>query len=214
MKKIHTSMAAASVAAILLSTTVLAAEASPTAANLKNGDAISLSGTVEKVKNEREFVLRSSAGEKLAVEIESSQSVVLEKGQNVSLSGTVDKGLLGTEIKATQVSPFKSTAKKVGEALEEATGVSVETATAYDLRNLPDTGLVQISGTVTAVENEKEFTLKDQTGRSIDVAIGSSEAAALHEGAEVNVTGYVEKSLLGKDINATKVDVLADASAQ
>lgn len=195
--------------AALLSTSALAATV--TINQLPDSGNVTISGTVSKVKNEREFTLRDSTGS-VDVNLENGQSVVLKEGAKVSVDGTVDKGILGKDINASNVTVDKSMSEAVTEGLEKNTSMSMEGAQSYTINQLPKEGKVKISGTVTDVDNEKEFTLKDSTG-SIDIDLEeSSEAAALKTGSEVTVIGYVEDGMTGKDINATKVMVISDTS--
>lgn len=195
--------------ATMLSTAAIAADL--TVSTLPDKGAVTLNGTVDKVKNEREFVFRDASGD-VAVEITSNQSVVLKPGQEITVFGEVDKGITGTEIKASKVSVHKDVAESVGEAVTNiANNVTGKGAIPTTVKALPDQGLVQLTGTVSDVDNEKKFTLKDSTG-TVEVDIESAESAALSEGAQVNVTGYVDKGLLGKNINATNIQVVADAT--
>lgn len=178
--------------------------------DLPKGGNVTLSGTVDKIDNEREFVLRDSTGT-IDVDIASNQSVVLEKGAQVTVNGVVDKGFFGTDINAATVTVHKGLAETIGEAIEGNTNISMEGATAVTIRNLPEQGIVKLSGIVTKVDNEKEFTLKDETG-SINIDIESNEAAAVTKGAHVTVIGYVDNGVMGKDINARKVLIVSNAT--
>lgn len=193
----------------LLSTSALAAINN--IKDLKNGSQISITGTVDKIQNEREFTLRDQTGT-IGVDIASNQSVVLKPGDTVTINGTLDKGLFSSDIDASKVVVNKTVARAVGDAIEGNTGISLEGATAYNINTLPNQGLVKVSGTVTDVDNEKKFTMKDATG-DIKVKVESPEKAALIEGAQVTVIGYVDNTMFGKDINASKVLVVADANA-
>lgn len=195
--------------AALLSTSALAANVMIN--QLPDSGTVTLSGTVSKVKNEKEFTLRDSSGT-VDVNIENGQSVVLKEGAKVSVNGTVDKGILGKDINASSVTVDKSMSEAVSEGIEKNTSMSMEGAQNFTISQLPKEGKVKISGTVTDVDNEKEFTLKDASG-SIDVDLDeSAESAALKQGAEVTVIGYVDNGMTGKDINATKVMVINEAS--
>lgn len=192
----------------LLSTSALASIDS--VKKLNEGSRVTVSGTVDDVKNEREFTLRDQTGT-IDVDIQSNQSVVLKEGDNVTVQGSLSKGILNADIDASAVTVNKNVANAISDAIESRTSASFEGATSYDINNLPKEGLVKISGTVTDVDNEKEFTLRDMTG-SITIDIKSAEAAALTEGAEVTVIGYVDSGILGKDIDARKVLVVSSAS--
>jgi uncharacterized protein YdeI (BOF family) len=194
--------------ATLVSTSALAAIKD--IKDMGNGSQVNITGTVDTVRNERKFLLRDASGT-IAVEIASNQSVVLKQGDTVAVTGVVDKGMLTTDINASQVTVHKNVAQAVGDTIESRTGVSLEGATTYSINSLPKEGLVKVSGKVTDVDNEKKFTVADDTG-SIKVDVQSPETAALTKGAEVTVIGYVDSGMLGKDINARKVLVVADAA--
>ncbi len=194
--------------AALLSTSALAAITN--VRDLKDGSPVTLSGTVDSVQNEREFTLRDESGE-IGIDIKSTQSVVLKPGDKVTVNGRVDKNLLGTDIDASNVAVSKSVARAIGDSIEGNTSLSFEGATAYNIHSLPKEGLVKVSGTVTDIDNEKQFTVKDSTG-SIKVDVESAEAAELATGAQVTVIGYVDSGIFTKDIDARKVLVVADAS--
>lgn len=196
-------------ALILLSSSALAKNIDELK-SMKGGSPVTFSATVDSVDNEREFTVRDKSGT-IDVEITSEQSVVLEKGDKVTIIGKLDKNPLGTEINASKVTVSKNIARAVGDAIEGHTSVSLEGATSYDIKNLPKEGLVKVSGTVSDVDNEKEFTVRDATG-SVNVDVKSEETVALTKGAEVTVIGYVDNGMFGKDIQAHKVLVIADAT--
>ncbi len=79
-------------------------------------------------------------------------------------------------------------------------------AASYTIDTLPDEGAVNISGYVKSVENEREFTLRDETG-DISVDIESNQSVVLKEGDPVTVSGVIDNDITGKDINANRVDV-------
>lgn len=194
--------------ALLFSTSALAAI--DNVKTMKTGSGVTVVGTVDKVKNEREFTLRDESG-KIDVNIASGNSVVLKPGDKVTVSGVIDKGFLGADINANTVSVNKNVTRAVGDMIEAHTGLSFEGATAYTIGSLPNSGMVKVSGIVTDVDNEKKFTVKDDTG-SIKVDVASAETAELTEGAHVTVVGSVDKGFFSKDINASKVLVVSDAS--
>lgn len=170
---------------------------------------VSISGTVASVENEREFTLRDETGS-IGVDIASNQSVVLKKGDKVTVTGMVDSGITGTDINASDVTVHKDMSEAMGDVIEGNTAISFEGASSYKISQLPKEGLVKISGTVSDVDNETAFTVRDDSGK-IDVNMESAESAALTKGATVTVIGYVDSGLLGKDINAKKVLVVESA---
>lgn len=166
---------------------------------------VTVNGVVKEVEDTREFTLQDASGQ-IEVEIESTQSVVLKPGDKVTVEGKTDTDWFTTEIEAHTVTVHKDVSSAITDAIEGSTTLSFEGATTYHIANLPNKGLVKIAGTVIDVDNEKEFTLQDNTGK-INVDVESAEAAALTEGASVTVIGLMDNDLTGKDVNATKVIV-------
>ncbi|MGE0754039.1 MAG: NirD/YgiW/YdeI family stress tolerance protein [Alphaproteobacteria bacterium] len=202
--------AAAALTAVLLSGTALANN--EYVKELPDKSILTVTGTVDSVDNEREFTLRDSTGT-IGVDIESNQSVVLKKGDTVTISGSVDKDITGTDINATDVYVHKGFTQSVSDTLKSIPGVSTTNASAYYIKDLPKEGVVKLTGMVADVDNEKEFTLRDDTGE-INVDVESAANAALAKGAKVTVIGTVDSDLAGKDINAVEVIVVADAKAE
>lgn len=205
MKRIGFLTVAGAVA--LLSTSALAA--SVTIKDLPDEGTVMLKGVVKSVENEREFTLQDETGS-INVDIASGQSVVLKAGDQVAITGTVDKDITGTDIKASHVDVRKGFVEGMSDATKAVPGVSTTDAQAYTIGSLPKDGLVKVTGLVTEVDNEQEFTLKDDTG-SIAVDVKSSEKAALTEGAKVTVIGLIDSGLMTKHLQAHRVFVVADA---
>lgn len=199
---------AAAGAATLFSTPALAALA--TIKNLPDVGEVTLHGIVKSVGNEREFTLQDETGT-IRVDIESAQSVILKEGDQVSVTGTVDKDVTGTDIDASMVEVKKDFVKGMSDAVKSVPGVSTVDAQAYTIDSLPKEGMVKVTGQVSDVDNEKAFTLKDETG-AIDVDMASAEKAALTEGAEVTVIGLIDSGLMTRHLKAQQVFVVADAT--
>jgi uncharacterized protein YdeI (BOF family) len=193
--------------AVLLSTSALADVKA--IKEMPNGGNVTLSGTVDKVNNERKFVLRDGSGT-VDVEIKSGQSLMLRQGENVTVTGTVDKGVLGTTINANNVEGSKGVVEATKKALDTVTDGATNAAPTVAIKNLPETGAVRVTGVVEDVSSDKKFTLRDQTG-TVNVEVKSGESAVVTKGAEVTVVGNVSSGVLGKDINATNVIIRADA---
>jgi len=192
----------------LLSTTALASVA--TIKNMADKSAVTITGHVESVDNSTEFTLKDTSGT-ITVDMDKTASIVLKKGDKVTVSGLVDQDITGADINATKISVHESLVNAAADAIESKTPVSFEGASSFDISELPNEGMVKISGVVTDVDSEKEFTLKDGTG-SIDVNLDSSaQSASLKEGAEVTVIGHVDASVTGKGINATKIIVKSNS---
>ncbi len=207
MKRYNKPLMVAGLTALLAGTALAASET--TIKTLPEEGQVSISGTVASVDNEREFTLRDETGT-IGVDITSNQSVVLKKGDKVTVSGVVDSGITGTDINASNVTVHKDMSEAMGDVIEGNTAISFEGATTYKVSQLPKEGLVKVSGTVSKVSSEEQFTLRDDTG-AIGIDMESAESAALTKGATVTVIGYVDSGLLGKDINAKKVLVVESA---
>lgn len=76
-----------------------------------------------------------------------------------------------------------------------------------NLNNLPKDGIVTLQGTVEAVQNEREFILRDDAGKTIGIDIDEGKSVVLKKGDPVTVTGAVDRGFLGTDINASSVSV-------
>lgn len=76
------------------------------------------------------------------------------------------------------------------------------------IAQLPEAGSVTLTGTVEGISSNKEFTLRDANGKTIE--IDSKFQLTLHEGDRVKVVGVLDdKALgLGKEIDATSVTVI------
>lgn len=194
--------------AALLSSSALAAMT--TVKNLPDRGSVTLEGVVKSVENEREFTLQDGTGT-ISVDIESTQSVVLKEGDQVSVSGTVDKDITGTDINASAVEVKKGFVQGMSDSVRSVPGVSTTDAQAFTIDSLPTEGMVKVTGHVSDVDNEQEFTLKDETG-TIDVDVTSAEKAALTEGATVTVIGLIDSGLMTRHLKAQQVLVVADAT--
>lgn len=177
----------------------------------KSGN-VTLEGVVESVQNEREFTLRDNTG-KIGIDMPKNQSVVLKVGSRVTVSGEIDRDIAGVDINANRVDVHNGLAQAISDNIEGGNDMSLQGATAYEIKSLPDSGLVKVTGMVSDVDDERNFTVKDTTGK-IDVKLTSAQTAALTEGARVTVIGRVDKGLTGKDLEASQVIVLANAKAK
>lgn len=196
--------------ATLAATSALAATTEIKA--LPKSGVVTLEGVVESVQNEREFTLRDNSG-KIGVDMPKNQSVVFKVGSKVTVNGEIDRDLAGVDINATRVDVHNGLAQEISNNIEGTTDMSLQGATAYEIKSLPDSGLVKVTGTVSDVDDERNFTVKDATG-SIDVELTSAQTAALTEGARVTVVGRVDKGITGKDLEASQVIVLANAKSK
>ncbi len=85
---------------------------------------------------------------------------------------------------------------------------------AVTVKTLPKSGAsVSLDGTVESVSNNKNFTLRDATGATIDVE--SDQEIALNKGDRVSVDGKVDSTLLGfsKEIDASSIRITERANA-
>lgn len=202
---------AAGIVAAALCLALFAAPAYATISETKkmpNGSPVSVAGTIDRIDSAREFVLRDDTG-RVRVSIESDQSAVLKNGMYVTVGGTIDRGIFTTNINATSVTTHKTLTQATKSALTKGTGLDVNGATATTIAKLPQKGLVKLHGVVVKIDNEKEFALQDATG-TVNIDVLTNEYTALVPGAQVIVIGYVDGGLLSKDINATKITVVAE----
>jgi uncharacterized protein YdeI (BOF family) len=179
--------------------------------NLPDKGTVTLSGIVDNVSSNKEFTLRDNSGT-IDVMITGNESLVLKNGDKVTVTGKVSNGFLGLtgkSIDATQVAVQKDLGSVVSDVVTATTGVSVDAARAASIANLPEEGMVKVSGTVANVISPKIFTLKDNTG-VINVNVQSDENVVFSKSSPVTVIGYVDDSMLGKNIRATHVIVTAD----
>jgi len=193
--------------------TALAADTGIAIRNLPDKGAVTVSGTVEQVKNEREFTLRDTSGA-VDVKLASDQSAVLKQGDNVTVTGAMETpwwGLAGKDIAASNVRVHKDLGTALSDAVTKTTGITMDKAEVVRIGALPAEGEVRITGVVDQVGNEKNFTVKDATGK-VDVSMRSDESVVLAKGAEVTVVGYVKSGMLGKKVDATHVIVLSDVA--
>jgi len=213
MQRMTKLLANASVMALIAGAAV-ANMAEPSISNLPDKGMVTVSGTVEKVENERAFRLRDNTGA-IEVKVTSGESVVLKQGDSVTVSGQIENllwGLMGKDINATGVEVHKDLPTALSDAVTKTTGITMDKAENVRIGKLPAQGMVQITGIVDKVSDQKNFTLKDTTG-AVDVSIQSDENVVLAKGAEVTVTGYVNNGILGKKIRATHVILLSNAPA-
>lgn len=200
---------ALAIAALISLNTFEASAKEPTIRNLPKEGSVTISGIVQDIQSEREFTLKDASG-KIDVSIESNQSTVIAKGDDVTVTGKIESSVMGKYIAASSVDVKKGLSASLSDAIEGHTSISLDNAKKEKISNLPDEGLVKITGTVEDVDDEKNFTVKDSTGE-IDVAIESEENAVITKGAAVTVIGYVDRGLLSKNILAKRVIVTADA---
>lgn len=193
-----------------LGCTLLAGTASADIAAIKHGAAqqpVSLDGTVDGVEDHA-FTLRDASGH-IRIHLRPDDAVVLKKGDEVSVTGTLHRSLLGNSIDASSVQPHQSALKAIDEAAKRIPGMATAQVQSYDIRTLPTSGQVKVTGTVERVQNDTEFSLADDTG-SVAVRIASQQRAVLTPGAKVTVIGKIAKTSTPR-IDAS--DVLINAAA-
>jgi uncharacterized protein YdeI (BOF family) len=74
----------------------------------------------------------------------------------------------------------------------------------HNLNRLPDGRRVRLNGTVEAVQGKRDFILRDDSGH-IEINLTSHEKIALTKGAEVTVSGRINRGLMGVNIDASSV---------
>lgn len=176
--------------------------------DLRDKQNVTLQGTIVQIRDDKVFDMQVN-NDTIPVKIVSGQSLVFKNGDKVTVTGIVDVrlfGLMGKVIEASDVEVEKTLGQTLTDAVKNATGVSLDTAPAVPISNLPAQGAAQIVGTVDSVSDAKDFTLKDSTG-SISVHIQSDENVALAKGSHVTVTGYVNNGQLSKNFLATHINI-------
>jgi len=201
------------VAAIGISTQAFAADILSTKVNI-NADsalvqglpkvgAVTISGTVENIDGDKKFTLKDSSGD--TIDVNTNEKVNVKKDSAVTVNGTLDSEILGMgrEIKNATISASGSAGISASQNSDHGTDKKSKT----DLvGQLPNTGMVEISGIVSEVNNtDNSFILKDKTGKTIDV--NSSENIYVKVGDRVSVHGEIESNALclGSEIQAERV---------
>lgn len=170
---------------------------------------VTVRGMVEKVLDPRHFTLRDETGV-ATVEVQSNQSLILKQGASVTVNGTSDGTASHITLRATDVSENKSAVQGLADAVSAVPGLPLTDAASYTIAQLPSKGDAKVTGTVTQVFSAKEFHMTDKTG-GINVDVPPEQSALIRKGARVTVIGNVGHDAVGKDINATRIIVIADA---
>lgn len=212
---------------LLLASTALAAGNTPEKASvdqLPKDGYVTLTGTVDAASDDKSFTLRDAQGK--TIDVESNVAVPLNKGDQVRVTGQVASEFLGIgkEINQASVSVISTTAVNAGAAdANEAAGGIINNSTlatgypendadedeqASAIKQLPETGAVNIEGTVAAVDrDDNTFTLRDDAGKTIDVH--ASKELSISEGDRVTVKGLMRDDAMGMgdEIQATSVQL-------
>jgi uncharacterized protein YdeI (BOF family) len=202
---INTFLATAIITATMINP-VRAEVPAATVGSLPPKGTVALSGTVEKVKSERIFTLRDSSGS-IDVDIAADEAVVLEPGNQVRVIGNLRPGLFHSDFKARRIELEPNISPAFSNAVESADGLSTVQARRATVSDLPQPGIVRLTGNVKKIKSERSFTLGDATGE-IDVSLERDQHAMLSRGSEVTVMGYARDGLFGKEIEATRLIVL------
>ncbi len=88
-----------------------------------------------------------------------------------------------------------------------ANAMAEDTYMKSNISTLPKSGAVMLKGTVDSVDGDKAFTLRDMSGKTIDVE--AKQKLSVRKGDTVSVRGVVDTGMLGltKEIEAVSVDV-------
>lgn len=184
----------------------IAADSVAAISSLPDKGQVTVTGTVDKMVNLREFTIRDNSGT-IDVRLSENASAVIKPGDSVTVSGAMEKplwGLLGRDINATNVEVNKNLRTTLSDALTQTTGISLGKAKLAQINQLPDQGMVKVNGTVDQISDPKNFVLKDDTGL-INVSVQSADNVVVAKGTEVTVTGYVSKDALGRRLSASHV---------
>jgi uncharacterized protein YdeI (BOF family) len=86
-----------------------------------------------------------------------------------------------------------------------ATAALAATSTTSSISNMPNGGMVSLTGTVENFDNAHSFVLRDSTG-TMKVDLSGAKSVVLKNGDTVDVTGKIDKGLLGTQVAATSVN--------
>lgn len=213
-------------ASLLVSTAAFAAEntvrsgmnAAPQA------DAVTLSGTVDKLIDKDTFVLRDANGNKINVSSASALSVkqgdvVTVEGDKSANAGNLEDAsvVLGAASASRDMTVAQVIDKKPKPTKEDGSSKNgaassgnsgMVNANLSSLDNLPEEGTVNLNGTVSRVSGSDSFTLSDANGKTINVHTAAS--ADVKQGDTVSVNGQIGDRLLGfgRQIEDAKVMVI------
>lgn len=172
---------------------------------------VTLTGTIDKVRNGKEFTLRDKTG--ATIDIDTETRVAFRQGDRVEVVGMIDDFVLGI---GKEVDASKVTLLEKADHSEASAHVNVEesesvTGVFYRIDDLPDDGAVTLIGWVTDIDAEDNtFRVKGKSGETIDVH--SPELMAVKAGQKVKVQGQMNDELagvIGEEIVAAKVTVLS-----
>jgi hypothetical protein len=78
----------------------------------------------------------------------------------------------------------------------------------FTIENIPDEGPIQVSGIVTWVEDDDEFTLADSTG-DVEVEMAEGAVKDVDIGDYVTITGNVDDNILQDEIEDAQVAIVS-----
>lgn len=102
MKIVHT-LTAAGLISVLAYPALAATSAQSTIRQLPDAGSVIIAGTIDKVKDDKNFVLKDGSGS-IDVEVAFDNPPALVEGDRVSVIGNVDKGFFSKEVDATSIS--------------------------------------------------------------------------------------------------------------
>lgn len=171
--------------------------------NLPKSGQVTISGVVTQLNGNRKFTLADSAGK--TIDVNTADIIDIKKGDTVSVNGTLDSEFagFGKEINNATIGHGINLDSTRGDDLSFIAPASKKSNSAIE--NLPDRGMVEVSGIVSDVDGDKKFILTDSTGKTIDVH--TKNDLKIKEGDSVKVIGEIESEALGvgEEIKASKV---------
>jgi uncharacterized protein YdeI (BOF family) len=135
---------------------------------------------------------------------QASDNTEAKNTASYNLGASVDRmAAAGKEAADDAANAVSNTAESVTASASSLTNDSIE--------NLPKEGAVELNGVVAEVDSDQEFTLRDATGRTIDIHTASN--VEVQPGDTVSVNGNVKSKLLGlgREIESAKVLVVSAA---
>jgi uncharacterized protein YdeI (BOF family) len=188
--------------------------------NLPDQGDITISGTVERVIDQNKMIISDRTGD--TIDVNTNQPIDIKMGETVTVKGNLDSEIagigkqivdatiteIGLDLDSTAGSDVSLSAD-MGSYGDESKDSPIETMEISKIQNMPEQGMVEISGTVASVQGDGSFILKDNVGQKVEVDLVRNED--LSKGDKVAVTGQVmSNSLNGKaEIRAKDVSKLS-----
>lgn len=172
-----------------------------------------VSGIVQKINNDNKLTIADSNGS--TIDVNTKEKIDVQEGDIITASGTLDSEFIGMGKEINN-----ATISRAGLDLDSTRGHDISLSVGVDdepapdsyqpkevssIKELPDEGMVKITGTVYSIDNKDSFTLKDGSGETVN--IHGEENLSLKKGDKVTITGEVKGELagIGEKIQAKEI---------